>query len=92
MSAVLSPPTPAGERTTRPPGWDALLLAVLVFALLQITGLAEQAALPNRVQDVLRHPALGNLLPPTGMAAMGEVSPAPAIRLALCSSHSPWDC
>ncbi len=69
MSAVLSPPTPAGERTSRPPGWDALLLALLVFALLQITGLAEQAALPNRVQDVLRHPILGNLLPPAGMAA-----------------------
>jgi hypothetical protein len=64
-------------RTVRPPGWDALLLAVLVFALLQITGLAEQAALPNRVQDVLRHPILGNLLPPAGAAAMGEIGPRP---------------
>ncbi len=77
MSADPSLPTPAGELTSRPPGWDALLLAVLVFALLQITGLAEQAALPNRVQDVLRHPVLGNLLPPAGMAAMGDVAPRP---------------
>ena len=77
MSAAPSLPTPAGERTSRPPGWDALLLAVLVFSLLQITGLAEQAALPNRVQDVLRHPVLGNLLPPAGMAAMGDVAPRP---------------
>ena len=52
------------------PGWDSLLLAVLVLALIQITGLAEQAALPTLVQDVLRHPILGALLPPSGIAAM----------------------
>jgi hypothetical protein len=52
-------------------------LAVLVLALVQITGLAEQAALPTRVQDVLRHPILGTLLPPSGMAAMGEAGPRP---------------
>jgi hypothetical protein len=67
----------AGESSVRLPGWDALLLAVLVFALIQITGLAEQAALPNRVQDVLNHPILGNLLPPAGTAAMGDVGPRP---------------
>ena len=73
-----APSSPRSEDTAiRPPGWDALLLAVLLFALLQITGLAEQAALPNRVQDVLRHPLLGNLLPPAGMAALGEVGPRP---------------
>jgi hypothetical protein len=54
------------EPSSRRPGWDALLLALLVFALLQITGLAEQAALPTRLQDVLRHPLLGNLLPAAG--------------------------
>ncbi len=61
----------------RRPGWDSLLVALLVLALLQITGLAEQAALPTRVQDVLRHPILGALLPPAGMAAMGDVGPRP---------------
>ena len=40
----------------RAPGWDVALLAVLLFAVLQITGLAESAALPTRVADVLRHP------------------------------------
>ena len=73
-----TPSSPRSEDTAiRPPGWDALLLAVLLFALLQITGLAEQAALPNRVQDVFRHPLLGHLLPPAGMAALGEVGPRP---------------
>jgi hypothetical protein len=48
-----------------------------VFAVLQVIGLAEQAALPNRLQDVLRHPVLGALLPPAGYAAMGDVGPRP---------------
>lgn len=52
-------------------------MAVLVLALVQITGLAEQAALPTRVQDVLRHPILGSLLPPGGAAAMGDAGPRP---------------
>jgi hypothetical protein len=65
------------EAASRRPGWDALLLALLVFALLQITGLAEQAALPTRLQDVLRHPILGNLLPAAGEAAMGDIGPRP---------------
>ncbi|MCC9077531.1 hypothetical protein FKZ61_015625 [Litorilinea aerophila] len=59
------------------PGWDALLLALLVIALLQITGLAEAAALPNRVQDVWQHPLLGRLLPEAGKQAMGEIGPRP---------------
>jgi hypothetical protein len=58
-------------------------LAVLVLALVQITGLAEQAALPTRVQDVLRHPVLGTLLPPGGMAAMGDVGPRPGDPIGL---------
>jgi hypothetical protein len=59
------------------PGWDGLLLALLVLAVLQIVGLAEEAALPTRVQDVLRHPLLGNLLPTAGEEAMGLPSPRP---------------
>ncbi len=59
------------------PGWDSLLVALLVLALLQITGLAEQAALPTRVQDVVRHPFLGSLLPASGIAAMGDAGPRP---------------
>ena len=68
---------------TRRPGWDSLLVAVLVFALLQITGLAEQAALPTRLQDVLRHPILGSLLPPAGIAAMGDADPRPGDPIGL---------
>ena len=67
----------------RPPGWDVLLLGLLVFALLQIVGLAEQAALPTRLQDVLRHPMLGALLPPAGYAAMGDVGPRPGEPIGL---------
>jgi hypothetical protein len=59
------------------------LVALLVFAVLQIVGLAEQAALPNRLQDVLRHPILGALLPPAGYAAIGEVSPRPGEPIGL---------
>ena len=58
-------------------------MAVLVLALLQITGLAEQAALPTRVQDVLRHPILGSLLPPAGVAAMGDAGPRPGDPIGL---------
>ena len=66
-----------GCTLSKRPGWDSLLLAVLVIALIQITGLAEQAALPTRLQDVLRHPILGSLLPPSGIAAMGDAGPRP---------------
>ena len=64
-------------------GWDALLLAGLVFALLEVVGFAEAAALPNRVQDVLRHPLLGHLLPDRGIAAMGKEGPPPADPIGL---------
>lgn len=67
------------RRVSDPPalGWDGYLLALLVCAVLMIGGLAEEAALPTRVQDVLRHPILGNLVPAQGVAAMGSPSPRP---------------
>jgi hypothetical protein len=65
-----------------------LLLAVLVFALLMISGLAEEAALPTRVQDVLRHPVLGNLVPEAGEAAMGSPSPRPGDPVGLLLNAS----
>jgi hypothetical protein len=64
------------------PGWDALWLALLVFALLMITGFAE-SSLGNRFQDVARHPFLGQLLPAEGVAAMGQIGPRPAEPLGL---------
>jgi hypothetical protein len=67
----------AAARKPKQPGWDALLLALLVMAHLQVLGLAEAAALPLRLQDVLRHPVLGRLIPPGGIAAFGEVGPRP---------------
>jgi len=75
--------TVAPQTTVRRPGWDVFLLAVLVFAVLQVLGLAEQAALPNRLQDVLRHPLLGALLSPAGYIAMGEVGPRPGEPIGL---------
>ncbi len=71
------------DAAVRLPGWDVLLLGLLVFALLQIVGLAEQSALPTRLQDVLRHPILGALLPPAGYAAMGDVGPRPGEPIGL---------
>lgn len=69
--------------SVRRPGWDALLLAVLVFAQLRIGSLAEPFALPLARQDVARHPILGSLLSPAGWAAMGERGPWPGEPLAL---------
>lgn len=71
------PRSSTDSAAARLPGWDAFALAALVFAHLQILGLAESAALPTRVQDVLRHPILGRLLPAGGYAAMGDVGPRP---------------
>lgn len=73
------------SRCTAPtgPGWDALLVALLACAVLMIAGLAEEATLPTRVQDVLRHPLLGNLLPERGEAAMGTPSPRPGDPIGL---------
>lgn len=65
------------------PGWDALLVALLAFALLQIVGLAEAAALPTRVEDVLRHPWLGGLLGEAAQAAFGTVGPRPGDPIGL---------
>jgi hypothetical protein len=65
------------------PGWDALLLFILVMARLRIDSLAETLALPFLRQDVLRHPILGNILPAEGIAAMGERGPWPGEPLAL---------
>jgi len=76
-------PTSSSIQNQSRPGWDALLLAVLVLARLRIDSLAEQAVLPFRVQDVLRHPILGKLLSPAGWQAMGEVNPSPGEPVAL---------
>ncbi len=64
------------------PGWDALFLALLVCALLIIDSFAE-ATLPTLVQDELRHPVLGALLPGQGAAALGTPSPRPGDPLGL---------
>ena len=73
-------------RTSAPPrrfGWDLPLLALLVFSLLMISGLAQEAALPTRVADVLRHPWLGGLLGEQARAAFGEVGPRPGDPIGL---------
>jgi hypothetical protein len=77
-------PIPAVARTpVTGPGWDSLLLALLTVAALQINGFAQAAALPQRVDDVLRHPILGGLLPPAGYAAMGKQGPTPGDPIGL---------
>jgi hypothetical protein len=58
-------------------------LALLTVAALQINGFAQAASLPQRVDDVLRHPVLGTLLPPAGYAAMGKLGPAPGDPIGL---------
>ena len=78
-------PTPTSDTrqtSTTIPGWDALLLAILVLCLLMITGFAE-SGLGNRFADVARHPLLGQLLPAAGVAAMGQIGPRPAEPLGL---------
>lgn len=79
-----TPSTPASP-TNAParPGWDVLLLALLTVAALQINGFAQSAALPTRVADVARHPWLGGLLPPAGLAAMGDFGPIPGDPIGL---------
>ncbi|MEZ4830399.1 MAG: hypothetical protein R2873_00095 [Caldilineaceae bacterium] len=73
----------AQQPGSRRPGWDALLLAVLVFAQLRIGSLAEPLAIPLARQGAMRHPLLGRLLSAEGWAAMGERGPWPAEPLAL---------
>jgi len=65
------------------PGWDALLVALLTVATLQINGFAQAAALPTRIADVARHPWLGGLLPPAGLAAFDGVGPIPGDAIGL---------
>lgn len=65
------------------PGWDALVIAGVVLGFIQILSLAESAALPFRYQDVVGHPFLGRLLPPEGIAAMGEIGPRPGEPIGL---------
>lgn len=82
-------PPPTGNVSPQPsapvsrPGWDSLLLALLTVAALQINGFAQAAALPQRVEDVLRHPILGRLLSPAGYAAMGTQGPVPGDPIGL---------
>ena len=70
------------QNNTNLPGWDALLVALLTFSLLMITGFAE-SGLGGRFGDVARHPLLGQLLPVAGVSAMGEIGPRPAEPLGL---------
>ena len=83
--STTSPTTRASSSPNAParPGWDALLLALLTVAVLQINGFAQSAALPTRVADVARHPWLGGLLPPAGLAAMGDFGPIPGDPIGL---------
>ena len=74
---------PAPDARVTRPGWDALWLALLTVASLQINGFAQAAALPTRVADVARHPWLGGLLPAAGLAAMGEIGPIPGDPIGL---------
>ena len=86
FSSESIPPVTNHERTAQPPtrpGWDALLVALLTVATLQINGFAQSASLPTRVADVIRHPWLGGLLSPAGLAAMGEIGPIPGDPIGL---------
>jgi hypothetical protein len=60
-----------------------LVVALLAIALIQISGLAEAASLPTRVQDVARHPWLGGLLSTRALAAFGDVNPRPGDPIGL---------
>lgn len=76
-------PDATASRARRPLGRDTLLVAVLTIATLQINGFAQAAALPTRVQDVVRHPWLGGLLPQAGLDAMGPIGPIPGDPIGL---------
>lgn len=76
-------PNSVTPRSYAPLGWDALLVAVLTVATLLIQGFAHAAALPTRVQDVVRHPWLGGLLPQAGLDAMGAIGPIPGDPIGL---------
>lgn len=74
--------SPSPVSTPPRPGWDALVVALLILNILMITGFAE-SSLGGRFGDVARHPFLGQLLPAAGVAAMGEIGPRPAEALGL---------
>ena len=63
---------PAAESTPAPgrPGWDALLLAVLVLARLRINSMAE-ASLFEHFENVTNHSLLGRVLSEQAEAAFG---------------------
>ncbi len=74
---VSDPQTPRAEAVRTPPpsslgrpGWDALLLAVLVLARLRINTLAE-AGLFEHFQNVTGHSLLGRILSDQAEAAFG---------------------
>ena len=72
------------SNTPRRPGWDALVVGVLTFAHLQILAFGEMSIpLDMRLNDILRHPILGNLLPTAGEEAMGPIGPSPTDPIGL---------
>lgn len=71
-------------RKGRRPGWDVFLLAIVVFAGMQILAFGETAVPQDmRLEDVSRHPLLGNILPELGRANLSGPGPRPAEPLAL---------
>lgn len=78
----MTQPSTAHNQPISLPSWDALVVVGLVCAVLMINGFAE-ATLPTLVQDELRHPLLGNLLPEAGELAIGSPSPRPGDPLGL---------
>lgn len=68
----------------RRPGWDVFLLALVVIATMQILAFGETAVPQEmRLEDVARHPLLGNILPDLGEANLSGPGPRPAEPLAL---------
>lgn len=69
----------------RKPGWDTYLVGLLAFAHLRILAFGEQVGIPldMRLNDVLRHPILGNLLPSAGEEALGSTGPLPVEPIGL---------
>lgn len=76
---------PDKHELPRRPGWDAFLVGTLVLAHLRILAYGEQVSLPldMRLNDILRHPLLGNLLPTAGEQAFGLQGPLPVEPIGL---------
>ena len=69
---------------SRRPGWDVFLLALVVITSIQINAFGETAVPQSmRIEDVARHPILGQLLPEQGEAILSGPGPRPAEPLAL---------